>query len=267
MVMQYALIPGAVHPRLPTHSSIATTSTFKAMLTSMMNLWWDAICILVPVSSVVGPSALYACKRPCVALIQSVLGAEFYVLRSLFLIVKNDWSYTWKNENWVWDACRGGIGLVLAGLFYASSMERIGDEAFILSIGFLTFLSNLAECWQLLVKLVYDVNLCIRRLLNEVKTPWSIRSFYKTFSAKSRLQSLPGFQLLAACKQTHREGERLFYQTNTFHLPVGSSEVTLRWLNTLRPEHRDMIESVCIYYTLADLTSPILDSITKLVES
>ena len=65
---------------------------------------------------------------------------------------------------------------------------------------------------------------------------------------------LPGYQLLAACKTTYEEGRRLFYEENVFHLPLGPVEYTHDWLNKLRPEHKNMIKSVCIEFDPLDIT-------------
>ena len=67
------------------------------------------------------------------------------------------------------------------------------------------------------------------------------------------IKQLPGFQLLAACKTTQAEGQRLFYEYNTFHIPRGRVRETLAWYNKLLPEHRDMIKWVFITLTLEDL--------------
>lgn len=75
---------------------------------------------------------------------------------------------------------------------------------------------------------------------------------------EDRPRRLPGFQLLAACKQTQAEGQRLYYEENTFHLPPGPVEHTEEWLVSLRPEHRDMIKSVCFVPSFNDLTPAIL---------
>jgi len=74
---------------------------------------------------------------------------------------------------------------------------------------------------------------------------------------------LPGYQLLAACEQTQEEGERLFYEKNTFHLPPGQLKHTLDWLYELQPWHEIMIKSVCITLSSADLTPSILTKIDK----
>jgi len=68
----------------------------------------------------------------------------------------------------------------------------------------------------------------------------------------------PGHQLLSACKQTQEEGHRLFYETNTFHLPPGPVEHTQEWLNKLSSEHKKMINSVSITLSSADLTPGML---------
>ena len=77
------------------------------------------------------------------------------------------------------------------------------------------------------------------------------------------LKSLPEYQLLAACKQTHLEGQRQFYESNTFHLPPGPLAGTLQWLNNLRSEHRRMIKKVSVSFSYTDLLPAVLDAIDR----
>lgn len=78
-----------------------------------------------------------------------------------------------------------------------------------------------------------------------------------------RPRSLPGFQLLATCKQTCEEGKELYYEKNVFHLPSGPIGNTTRWLDTLQPKHRSMIKSVCIHLSLADLSPRTMDDVDR----
>ncbi|KAK3172797.1 hypothetical protein OEA41_006122 [Lepraria neglecta] len=75
----------------------------------------------------------------------------------------------------------------------------------------------------------------------------------------------PGFQLLATCKQAYEEGHRLFYDDNVFHLPRGPVSNTREWLNKIRLEHRDMIRTVCVTMSLADLTPLTISHIEKTI--
>ena len=70
-----------------------------------------------------------------------------------------------------------------------------------------------------------------------------------------RLPSLPGFQILGTCKLIYGQYHELFYTANTFFLPPGPLDETLRHLfNNLQPEHMNMISRVGVTLGLQDLT-------------
>lgn len=55
----------------------------------------------------------------------------------------------------------------------------------------------------------------------------------------------------------------MFYSMNTFHLPAGSARDAEKWFNDLTPDHRSMIKSVCMTFSLADLTPEVLVEMEK----
>lgn len=73
----------------------------------------------------------------------------------------------------------------------------------------------------------------------------------------------PGFHLLTTCKNHYQDGRYMFYSMNTFHLPPGSARDAEDWLNHLKPDHRAMIKSACITFTLADLAPDVLVEMEK----
>ena len=73
----------------------------------------------------------------------------------------------------------------------------------------------------------------------------------------------PGFHLLTTCKKAYQDGHYMFYSMNTFHLPAGSARDAETWLSHLKPDHRSMIKSACINFTIADLTSEVLVEMDK----
>ncbi|MCJ1459699.1 hypothetical protein MMC28_010078 [Mycoblastus sanguinarius] len=64
----------------------------------------------------------------------------------------------------------------------------------------------------------------------------------------------PGFQLMAACKEIYEEGHAMFYSKNTFHLAPGPIVVTSNYFANLQSKHRDLIKSITITFSVADLT-------------
>ena len=68
-----------------------------------------------------------------------------------------------------------------------------------------------------------------------------------------------GFQILATCKQLYMEGHEVYYASNNFHLPPGPVEGFLKWYEALRPNHRDLIRSVTIDFSILDLTPSVLE--------
>ena len=71
----------------------------------------------------------------------------------------------------------------------------------------------------------------------------------------ARPPSLPGFQILATCKMIYGQYHERFYTANTFFLPPGPLDETLRHLlKKLQPEHVNMISRVGVTLGLGDLT-------------
>ena len=66
-------------------------------------------------------------------------------------------------------------------------------------------------------------------------------------------------QILATCKQLYMEGHEAYYAGNSFHLPPGPVEGFLKWYEALRPNHRDLIRSVTIDFSILDLTPSVLE--------
>lgn len=68
-------------------------------------------------------------------------------------------------------------------------------------------------------------------------------------------RSLPGFQVLATCKSIYGLYHQRFYALNTFFLPPGPLDETLKhFFKNLQPEHVNMISRVGIRLSLEDLT-------------
>lgn len=73
----------------------------------------------------------------------------------------------------------------------------------------------------------------------------------------------PGFQLLRTCKKAYQDGHYMFYSMNTFHLPAGSARDAEEWFDNLKPDHRSLIKSACMTFSLADLTPEVLVQMDK----
>lgn len=80
---------------------------------------------------------------------------------------------------------------------------------------------------------------------------------------KEQKQIQSGFQLLMTCKAAYRDGYRIFYSSNTFHLPPGSASDLENWFGTLKPEHRCLIKSVCLTFSIKDITPNVLKEMEK----
>ncbi|KAL9062873.1 MAG: hypothetical protein Q9161_009721 [Pseudevernia consocians] len=69
------------------------------------------------------------------------------------------------------------------------------------------------------------------------------------------MPSLPGFQILATCKLAYGQYHGMFYSSNTFFLPPGRFEETLKhFFINLQAEHVNMINRVGVTMGLEDLT-------------
>ena len=80
-----------------------------------------------------------------------------------------------------------------------------------------------------------------------------------THSKPRRALRLPGFQLLATCKQACTEGFAVFYSFNRFFLPSGSVEHARDRLHALQPQHRDMIKTFGLDMGLKDFTPAVFE--------
>lgn len=74
--------------------------------------------------------------------------------------------------------------------------------------------------------------------------------------------SLPGYQILATCKQAYEEGVVAFYTKNTFYLPPGPVEHSINYFNDLTRETRTMIQKIGIRFGVEDLV-PIITPRTE----
>ncbi|KAF6227773.1 hypothetical protein HO173_011991 [Letharia columbiana] len=72
------------------------------------------------------------------------------------------------------------------------------------------------------------------------------------------IESPPGIQLIATCRQAYLEGHALFYSSNTFHLPPS---MTFEWSNRLQAKHKAMIKRIGITLGLVQLTPAMLSQI------
>ena len=83
----------------------------------------------------------------------------------------------------------------------------------------------------------------------------ALRGDSESHEGDPRPPSLPGFQILATCKSIYGQYHELFYTANTFFLPPGPLDETLRYLlKKLQPEHVNMISRVGVTLGLRDLT-------------
>lgn len=80
---------------------------------------------------------------------------------------------------------------------------------------------------------------------------------------KEQKQVQSGYQLLKTCKAAYRDGYRIFYSSNTFHLPPGSASELEHWFEKLKPEHRSLIKSVCLTFSIKDITPNVLKEMEK----
>ena len=72
------------------------------------------------------------------------------------------------------------------------------------------------------------------------------------------VESRPGIQLMATCKQAYQEGHMLYYSSNIFHLPPVD---TFGWVDRLQPKHKAMIKRVRFPIGLVNLSPALLDRV------
>lgn len=64
----------------------------------------------------------------------------------------------------------------------------------------------------------------------------------------------PGFGLMAMGKFFYQKGHPMFYGQNTFHLSPGPLALSTYYFSRLRPRHQNLITSLAVTFTIADLT-------------
>ena len=62
-----------------------------------------------------------------------------------------------------------------------------------------------------------------------------------------------GYAFLATCRQARREGQNMFFASNTFHLPTGTITDTRAWMDQMSPKSWCLIPTMATTFTLADL--------------
>ena len=80
--------------------------------------------------------------------------------------------------------------------------------------------------------------------------------------ATVNVESRPGIQLIATCRQVYQEGHALFYSSNTFHLPLA---MTFAWSDGLQSENKAMIKRISITFGLDELDALLIGQIERSV--
>ena len=65
-----------------------------------------------------------------------------------------------------------------------------------------------------------------------------------------------GCQFLATCRQAYNEGHRMYYSSNTFHLPSGRDHWARQLFDLVQPKHRSMIQYLAINCSIYDIHYP-----------
>ncbi|KAL9065377.1 MAG: hypothetical protein Q9161_008280 [Pseudevernia consocians] len=76
--------------------------------------------------------------------------------------------------------------------------------------------------------------------------------FHKIGGSPSTQQ--PGIQILATSKELYAHGHLLFYTQNHFHLAPGPITISSHYFYRLQPQHRSLIRSFVLTFSVADLT-------------
>lgn len=78
-------------------------------------------------------------------------------------------------------------------------------------------------------------------------------------------EPFPAFQFLAASRQTHYEGQAMFWNQNTFYLPRGPLPHAQFFFGNVLPQHKALISSIGIQFSLLDLTDGVLAAVDDLL--
>jgi len=78
-------------------------------------------------------------------------------------------------------------------------------------------------------------------------------------------EPLPAFQLLVASQQIHDEGHVMFWSQNSFYLPRGPLPHTQFYFGNVLPQHKALISSIGIQFSLLDLTDEVLAAVDGLL--
>lgn len=69
--------------------------------------------------------------------------------------------------------------------------------------------------------------------------------------------------LLAASRQTYEESYRYYWAGNTFYFPRGPVSHSKLYWRSVRPQHKALVMSIAIQFSIADLTPEVLDHIEQ----
>lgn len=78
-------------------------------------------------------------------------------------------------------------------------------------------------------------------------------------------EPLPAFQLLAASRQIRDESQAMFWSRNTFYLPRGPLAHTQFYFGNVLLQHKALISSIGIQFSLLDLTEEVLAAVEGLL--
>lgn len=78
-------------------------------------------------------------------------------------------------------------------------------------------------------------------------------------------EPLPAFQLLAASRKIHIEGQAMFWSQNTFYLPHGPLPHTQFYFGNVLGQHKALISSIGIQFSLLDLTDGVVAAVDDLL--
>lgn len=87
-----------------------------------------------------------------------------------------------------------------------------------------------------------------------VSEPTNHGPFYSLSQYKPAILE-PGCQFLATCRRAYTEGREWFYTLNTFYIPPGPLSHAVAYFNQLQPSNLALIRTICIRFTLEDVTS------------
>lgn len=89
----------------------------------------------------------------------------------------------------------------------------------------------------------------------------------KTFQALPSNPAIAAQALMATNQRIYQESHAMYWRLNTFYLPPGPVAHAESYFSSVKPAHKNLIKSLAVQFSIADLTTDILDEVEQVHSS